>query len=115
MAQPVAWFEIHGKDGAKSRDFYTTLFGWQIDANNPMNYGMVTAAEGGIGGGVAQSDAPMVTFYIQVPNVDEALKKAEGLGAKIVMPADDVPGGPRIGMFADLDGNTIGVMTMQMG
>lgn len=115
-AQPVAWFEIHGKDAGKAREFYSKLFGWQIDANNPMNYGMVAAGEGGIGGGIAQSDsAPMTTFYVNVPNVDEALKKAEGLGAKIVMPGNDVPGGPRIGLFADLDGNTIGVMTMQMG
>jgi predicted enzyme related to lactoylglutathione lyase len=112
MAQPVAWFEIHGKDAKAAQQFYTSLFGWSIDANNPMNYGMVAAGEGGIGGGVTQSDAPMVTVYISVPDVAAALKKAEGLGAKTVMPPMDVPGGPRIAQFADPDGNVIGLMTM---
>ncbi|MBI5283570.1 MAG: VOC family protein [Chloroflexi bacterium] len=116
MAQPVSWFEIHGKDGRKSRAFYTELFGWEIDASNPMNYGMVNGAEGGIGGGIAESPvAPMVTIYIAVPNVDEALKKAVSLGAKAVMGPDDVPGGPRIAQFSDPDGNVIGIMTMPTG
>jgi predicted enzyme related to lactoylglutathione lyase len=116
MAQPVGWFEINAKDGKKARDFYSALFGWQIDANNPMNYGMVTAAEGGIGGGIAESPAaPSVTFYVNVPNVDEALKKAVSLGGKTVMEPDDVPGGPRIAQFADPDGNTIGLMTLPTG
>ena len=116
MAQPVAWFEIHTKNGVKSREFYSALFGWEIDANNPMNYGMVAPAEGGIGGGITESPmAPAVTVYINVPNVDEALKKANGLGAKTVAEPMDVPGGPRIAQFSDPDGNMIGLMTMQMG
>ena len=57
----------------------------------------------------------MVTVYINVPNVDEALKKAVGLGAKTVAEPMDVPGGPRIAQFADMDGNVIGLMTMLMG
>ena len=116
MAQPVAWFEIHTKNGVKSREFYSAVFGWEIDANNPMNYGMVAPAEGGIGGGITESPmAPAVTVYINVPNVDEALKKANGLGAKTVAEPMDVPGGPRIAQFSDPDGNMIGLMTMQMG
>ena len=115
MAQPVGWFEIHGKNAAKSREFYSALFGWEIDANNPMNYGMVAPAEGGIGGGIAESPAaPFVTVYINVPSVDEALKKAVGLGAKTVAEPMDVPG-PRIAQFSDMDGNVIGLMTMPMG
>lgn len=114
MAQPVGWFEIHAKNGQKARDFYAALFGWQIDANNPMNYGMVAAAEGGIAGGIAESPAaPAVTVYVNVPDVDDALKKAVSLGGKVVMPPDDVPGGPRIAQFADPDGNMIGLMTLR--
>ena len=116
MPQPVSWFEIHAKNGQKAREFYSSLFGWEINSDNPMNYGMVNPAEGGIGGGVTESPgAPMVTFYINVPNVDEALKKAVSLGGTAVMGPDDVPGGPRIAQFSDPDGNVIGLMTMQMG
>jgi predicted enzyme related to lactoylglutathione lyase len=39
MGQPVVHFEVVGKDGAKLQQYYSELFGWEIDANNPMNYG----------------------------------------------------------------------------
>ncbi len=34
MAQKVVHFEIIGKDGKKLQEFYSALFGWNIDANN---------------------------------------------------------------------------------
>jgi hypothetical protein len=111
MANPVTHFEILGKDGKKSQDFYAALFGWQIDANNPMAYGLVPAPEGaGIGGGVAATQGqPMVTVYVEVADLDATLKKAEALGGKTIMPPMDVPGGPKLAQFADPDGNIIGL------
>jgi len=114
MTRPVVHFEIHGKDGKKLREFYASLFGWEINADNPMNYGMVTAGVGGppegVGGGIAQSDAPMVTVYVQVKSLSETLQKAEGMGGKTVMPPMDVPGGPTMAQFKDPEGNTIGLV-----
>jgi uncharacterized protein len=112
MAQPVVHFEVHSKDGKKAQEFYSKLFGWNVDASNPMGYWMVAAAEGGIGGGITQSDGPMVTFYVNVPDVAAALKTAESLGAKTVLAPTAVPGGPEIAQFADLDGNVIGLSKM---
>ena len=43
MGQPVVHFEIIGKDGEALKSYYSQLFGWEIDSNNPMNYGIVTA------------------------------------------------------------------------
>ena len=108
---PVNHFEITGRDGAKLQKFYGDLFGWKISADNPMNYGMVQADEGGIGGGIAGGDAPEVTFYVSVADIDAALKKAESMGGKIVMLAMDVPGGPKIAKFADPEGNVVGLAT----
>ena len=39
MPNPVTHFEISAKDQAKITEFYSRLFGWTVDANNPMNYG----------------------------------------------------------------------------
>ena len=58
MGQPVVHFEIIGKDGDKLMSYYSDLFGWEFDSDNPMNYGVVhreanVNSDGvGIGGGV---------------------------------------------------------------
>jgi len=113
MANPVNHFEVLGKDGAALQTFYTDLFDWTIDAENPMKYGIVAPSEGGIGGGVAASmdGTSMVTFYVQVDDLQATLDKVESLGGKTVMPPMDVPGGPKIAQFTDPEGNLIGIAT----
>jgi hypothetical protein len=111
MGQKVVHFEILGRDGKKTQDFYSKLFDWKVDANNPMNYGMVDAGSAGIGGGLAQAqDKPMLTVYVEVADLVATLKKAEELGGKTVMPPMDVPGGPSIAQFQDADGNAVGIL-----
>ena len=77
-----------------------------------MNYGMVAAGEGGIGGGVgpSQDGSSLVTFYVQADDLQAALDKAEKLGGKTVMPPMDIPDGPSIAQFADPDGNVVGLV-----
>jgi len=115
MANPVAWFEVTGPDAGALQSFYAGLFGWQIDASNEMNYGMVDAQEGGIPGGVGPSPdgSAQVTFYISVPDLQNALDRASELGGKIVTPPMEVPGGPTLAYFADPAGNRIGLMKAQ--
>ncbi|MGI9099427.1 MAG: hypothetical protein ACR2H2_13230 [Solirubrobacteraceae bacterium] len=47
MGQAVVHFEVIGKDGGKLQSYYSELFGWEMDTNNPMNYGLV-AREGNV-------------------------------------------------------------------
>ena len=125
MGQPVVHFEVIGKDGEKLQRYYSELFGWEIDADNPMNYGVVqrdgnTNADGaGIAGGVATAPEGYdghVTFYIEVPDAEAALAKAEELGGTRVMGPDEVPGGGIIiGQFNDPEGHMIGVVQPQSG
>jgi uncharacterized protein len=112
MANPVAWFEITGPDASALQRFYAEAFGWQIDASNPMNYGMVSPEEGGIAGGVGPNPEgnAHATFYISVSDVDAALAKVGELGGQTIMPPMDVPDGPRIAFFTDPAGNQIGLM-----
>ena len=35
MGQPVVHFEVSGRDGPALRAFYSSLFDWRIDADNP--------------------------------------------------------------------------------
>lgn len=108
---PVAWFEIGARDGAKLQKFYSDLFGWKIDANNPMQYGMTEAIGNGIGGGIGSGiEEPYVTIYVAVPDLQATLDKAAELGGKTVMEPADVPGGPTIAQFSDVAGNVIGLL-----
>jgi uncharacterized protein len=121
MGQPVVHFEVVGKDGAALRSFYSDLFGWKIDTNNPLNYGIVqregnVSPDGiGIGGGVGQAPEGYpghVTFYVEVPDVEAALARAESLGGTRMMGPDEVMEGLVIGLFNDPEGHTIGVVRM---
>jgi hypothetical protein len=112
MGQHVVHFEVLGRDAAALQSFYGHLFGWSIDADNPMNYGIVKPDDAGIGGGVGPSTegTSLVTFYVEVDDLQAALDRAEELGGKTVMPPMDVPGGPSLAQFTDPEGNRIGIV-----
>src|SRR3990170_2929517 len=119
MGQPVVHFEIVGKDAERLQSYYSELFGWEIDANNPMKYGIVQREANlnpdgvGIGGGVGtgpEGYAGHVTFYVEVPDVEAALAKAESLGGSRMMGPDAVMDMVEIGLFNDPEGHLIGVV-----
>jgi predicted enzyme related to lactoylglutathione lyase len=112
-------FEIMGKDADKLLSFYSDLFDWKINSDNPMNYGLVDRTENvnpdgiGIGGGIGAMPEGMdgyATFYVEVPDVEAALAKAESLGGTRVMGPENVMDQLTIGMFSDPEGHLIGVV-----
>ncbi len=118
MGRPVVHFEVIGKDGAKLQAYYSELFGWEIDANNPTGYGLVpregnTNPDGiGIGGGVGggpEGYEGHVTFYVEVPDVEAALATAERLGGTRIFGPDTVFDGLVLGQFSDPEGHVVGV------
>ena len=114
MANPVVHFEVTGKDGKKLQSFYGGVFGWNVQADNPMNYGMVSNEDtgGGIGGGISAGDggANQVTFYIEVDDPQAYLDKIESEGGKTVMPVTEIPGMVIFAQFADPEGNVVGLV-----
>lgn len=122
MGQPVVHFEVIGSDGEGLRAYYSELFGWEFqEIGGPMDYAVVpregnTNSEGtGIGGGiggVGDDDSHHVTFYVEVPDIEAALGKAESFGGKRVSGPDEVPGaGISIAHFSDPEGHLIGLVT----
>ncbi|HKW69972.1 MAG TPA: VOC family protein [Candidatus Dormibacteraeota bacterium] len=114
MKNPVVWFEVVGKDGGTLRKFYTDLFGWSIaEATGDMDYGMVQAGSGGIGGGVGKSQdggAGHVTFFVEVDDPKAYLTKAEKLGGKMVVPPTEIPAyNLTFAYFIDPQGHLIGL------
>jgi predicted enzyme related to lactoylglutathione lyase len=112
MGNPVTWFEVTGRDGAKLQRFYSELFDWKIDANNPFKYGLVDTG-GGIGGGVgptSDGSAGATTFYVETDDVAGHLKRAEAAGGKIVMDETEVMEGTVVGLFTDPEGHQVGLL-----
>jgi predicted enzyme related to lactoylglutathione lyase len=116
MGQPVVHFEVVGKDGDKLKAYYAEMFEWKIASDNPMNYGLVEAAEGSVGpgipGGIGQGPEGYeghITFYVEVPDVEVALQKAEQLGGTRVMGPETIMEGITLGQFLDPEGNVVGL------
>jgi predicted enzyme related to lactoylglutathione lyase len=124
MANPVVHFEIIGRDTDNLRHYYSELFDWHTDTTGDVapevsdagRYGfvdLVTNSEGvgirgGIGGGPSFKNGTL--FYVEVPNVEEALIKAEFLGGKRVMgPVTKQGGGLIVAHFTDPEGNLMGL------
>jgi uncharacterized protein len=114
MTRPVVHFEIQARNPARLTEFYTRLFGWNINADNPMNYGFIEPGIGGpeqgVGGGIAPSDESRVIIYVQVLDLDETLARAESMGGRRILDPIDVPNGPTIARMADPEGNVIGLV-----
>jgi predicted enzyme related to lactoylglutathione lyase len=120
MGRPVVHFEVMAKDADAIRSFYTDLFDWKIDADNPLDYGMVSADDNapggagtsGIGGGIGQmpdGHDGYATFYVDVDDVEAALSKAEQLGGSRLMGPENVMEGLTIGLFTDPEGHVVGL------
>jgi uncharacterized protein len=116
MGHAVAFFEVISPDHERAQRFYGELFGWQVAADPAMGgYGVVDACAGAaaIGGGIGPSSSPQeegVKIYVRVDDLDAYLDRAERLGGKKLVPPTDLRGDfGRIAVFADPDGNQVGL------
>ncbi len=114
MGAPVVHFDIIGADFKKTKEFYGSLFGWNIQDVPGMTYAMAdTAVKMGINGGLGQIDVgktPYVAVYAQVEDPQAYLDKAVSLGAKVVVPVTVIPEAATFALFSDPDGCLVGLV-----
>jgi uncharacterized protein len=113
MGSPVVHFEIRSGDPDATRAFYGELFGWKFPDGGIPQYSYVeTGVDGAVPGGISplQGGEPLVTFYVGVADVSATLDAAAANGGRIIQSATDVPG-VRFGLFADPQGQVVGVAT----
>ena len=116
MPNPVPFSRSAASTPTLSRS-YGKLFDWEITpVSEEWNYGLVQHSEGGIGGGISDSGddpaKPMVTFYVQVDDLQAYLDKAASLGATPVLPPMEMEVNDSkfaIAAFIDPEGNYIGL------
>ena len=117
MGQPVVHWEIASREAGALRAFYQELFDWKITVDETLDYGIVeTGGEDGIDGGICsvpESSSTHLTIYVQVDDLHGSLRRAETLGAKILVPPTPVNGVGATALFAEPEGNPVGLFTGQ--
>jgi predicted enzyme related to lactoylglutathione lyase len=110
------WREILSGDTAKTKKFYTDMFGWstdEMDMGPAGTYTMFKKGDTHVGGMMAKppemGDDGQWVPYVAVDDVDAAAKKAEGLGAKVCVPPTDIPNIGRFSIVIDTTGVPIGL------
>jgi predicted enzyme related to lactoylglutathione lyase len=112
MGAQVIHVEVTGKDGSALQSFYSDVFGWSLDTNNPGGYGMYRQGDGLTGGIGASQDggAGNVTFYVHADNPQAILDKVVARGGQVVMPLTEVAPETSVALFSDPEGHVVGIM-----
>ena len=113
MSQPVMQFQIISKSPEETARFYGSLFGWKIDADNPMGYRRIdTGSAEGIHGGIWPAPpqaSNFVQLFMAVDDVAAAVAKAVELGAKVLIPPTKLPEGDEMAVLHDPQGMSFAV------
>ncbi|GAA3643905.1 VOC family protein [Microlunatus ginsengisoli] len=122
----VVHFEIPADDLDRAKNFYGSVFGWQLETMAMPQGGEYTSVvttpvdqqtqmptePGAINGGMVQRDelasaAPVIT--VDVENIDDALREIEANGGSTVTPRTAIQGMGAFAYFKDSEGNVIGL------
>jgi predicted enzyme related to lactoylglutathione lyase len=118
--KPGDWCHIDVLSASPSRakEFYETVFGWQIAAYPEGEMLGVKTSENGIEsaiGGLAQATGKLppapngVVPFILAPDMDATLAAIERAGGQVLIRTTDVFGYGDFAHFRDPDGNVIGL------
>jgi predicted enzyme related to lactoylglutathione lyase len=113
----LCWNELMTSDIVAARDFYKSLFGWNLKPSP--EYTEINAGSIGIGGmmqitpdmqGTPSNWAP----YFAVDDCDAMVEKAKSLGAQIYVPPTDIPNVGRFAVMADPQGAMFDIIKPNM-
>jgi predicted enzyme related to lactoylglutathione lyase len=115
VAHKPIWIDLASGDAAGSRDFYSKLFGWNVEVySDPKFGGYAMARIGGkdvAGIGPKQMDeAPTAwTVYIASADAADTAKKAEVAGGKVIMEPMTIGDSGVMAILQDPSGAYLGV------
>jgi uncharacterized protein len=112
MSHPVVHAEIRSSDPDATRAFFGGLFGWTYP--NEGAYPGYTFVETGVPNALytaispLQGDDDLVTFFVGVDDMDDAIASAVRLGGSVVQQPVSVPG-VTFALIADPLGHVVGL------
>src|SRR5476649_1192833 len=118
-AGEFSWNELLTTDPKAAAKFYSDLFGWtsqEMPTSCGTTYTLLKSGGEDVGGlmeipEMAKGMPPTWRSYVTVADVDATAKKAEALGAVIIMPPQDIPEVGRFTIIKDLQGAVISAIT----
>jgi len=118
----VSHFEIPFDNQQRAQKFYQDVFDWQINKFGDMDYytamtcksdpnTMMPSESGAINGGLLKRDSTVKhpLLVIDVPNIDDHIKKIEDAGGELIMPKVSVDDSGFFARVADPEGNIIAI------
>jgi predicted enzyme related to lactoylglutathione lyase len=111
MPAEIAHIEFKSANFARTSEFYAKLFDWQMEQNASASY-MKLAGGNGPSAGWFRADlvqAPGPVAYLPVDDLEAKLAEVEAAGGRILVRTLPFAGGGEIGLFADPDGNVLGL------
>jgi len=113
----VCWNELASKDAAASREFYSSVFGWQykIEDMDGMPYTIFTVGDEQVAGMLEMNEewgdmpAHWMTYF-QVDNCDATLARVTELGGTVCVPATDILNVGRFSVITDPQGGFFSVI-----
>jgi predicted enzyme related to lactoylglutathione lyase len=117
----IVHFEIPSDDISRAQNFYSSIFGWQLDEMEGMDYTIVRTVDvdeqqmpkepGAINGGMMKRSpaTPSPVITINVDSINDSLKKVEVGGGSVVQPRQEIPGMGAFAYFKDTEGNVMGL------
>lgn len=110
VANKPVWVDLSSSDPGASREFYSKLFGWNVEvAPDPQYGGYGVAKIGGkdvAGIGPKQSpEAPTAWMvYIGTPDAEDLARKVQAAGGQVIAPPFEVGDQGRMAVFQDPTG-----------
>ena len=112
MGNPIVQAEIRSSDPDATREFFAGLFGWTYPTEGAYpGYTFVDTGEpDALYTAISplQGDTDLVTFFVGVEDIDQALSDATSLGGRVVQEPVAVPG-VRFALIADPLGHVVGL------
>jgi len=112
------WTELQTPDAAKSGKFLADVIGFSLKGDPSGNYTELQNGTTSVGGirplGQGETMPPHWLIYFMVADADAAVKKAQSLGAKVLMPAMNIEKVGRFAVLADPQGAAFAVFKPSM-